>query len=113
MASYLKAAARNPGTTLAAGVATVGLTAVAAPALVATPVLGVLGFTADGVVGGSIAAGVQSVLGNVAVGSVFATAQSAAAGGGGAAVVAGATQIVGGIAAVGAAAGKVLSWVLS
>ncbi|PVG00923.1 hypothetical protein CPB86DRAFT_782166 [Serendipita vermifera] len=50
----------------------------AAVAAVATPVaLGVLGFSTGGVVAGSIAAGMQSGIGNVAAGSLFAMAQAA------------------------------------
>ena len=38
--------------------------------------LGVLGFGSTGIVGGSLAAGIQSWIGNVAGGSWFATLQS-------------------------------------
>ncbi|PQK16857.1 hypothetical protein BB8028_0007g00580 [Beauveria bassiana] len=52
----------------------------AAHGLVAAPILGAAGFTANGVAAGSAAAAVQSGIGNVVGGSVFATLQSAAAG---------------------------------
>ena len=71
--------------------------------IVAAPlVLGAVGFGAGGVVSGSIAAGVHSMIGNVAPGSLFASLQSAGAAGLGLAgrTVAG---LFGGIA--GAAAG--------
>ena len=38
--------------------------------------LGAIGFGASGIVGGSIAAGVQSSIGNVVAGSLFAKLQS-------------------------------------
>jgi hypothetical protein len=48
---------------------------------------------------GSLAAGVQSSIGNVAAGSLFAAAQSAAAGGGGLAGATGGFQAVTGVVA--------------
>ncbi|EPE27545.1 hypothetical protein GLAREA_04336 [Glarea lozoyensis ATCC 20868] len=84
------------------GTATVAIAALAAPAA-----LGVVGFSAIGPVGGSIAAGLQASYGAVPAGSVFALCQSVAmggttvagtstaliaAGGGGVAVVAGALK---------------------
>ncbi|KAK4640792.1 hypothetical protein QC761_606745 [Podospora bellae-mahoneyi] len=112
MAAHVKNAAemvaRNPGTAAVAGVVTVGAVALAAPLAIAAPVLAAVGFTAEGVAATSIAAGVQAGIGNVVGGSVFAICQSAAAGGAGAAAVATGTQVVGGVAAVGAALGKFL-----
>ncbi|KAJ2995165.1 hypothetical protein NUW58_g1358 [Xylaria curta] len=70
--------AANPKQATAAGV---GAAFVVAPMLIAAPVLGLLGFGANGIVGGSIAAGVQSGIGSVVAPSLFATLQSAAAGG--------------------------------
>jgi len=50
-----------------------------AGAAVALPwILGSLGFTQTGVVAGSIAAGIQATMGNIAAGSLFAWCQSAA-----------------------------------
>lgn len=54
--------------------------AVLAP-VVAPAALGVIGFGAAGPVAGSIAALIQSSIGNVAAGSLFAMAQSVAMGG--------------------------------
>lgn len=59
----------------------------------------------------SIAATVQSSIGNVAAGSIFATLQSAGAGGVGAAVVSGAVQIGG--AGVAAAGAGIMAWAKS
>ncbi|KAK4651916.1 hypothetical protein QC762_606745 [Podospora pseudocomata] len=112
MAALVKNAAgmvaRNPGTAAVAGVVTVGAVALAAPLAIAAPVLAAVGFTAEGVAATSIAAGIQAGIGNVVGGSVFAICQSAAAGGAGAAAVATGTQVVGGVAAAGAALGKFL-----
>jgi len=44
------------------------------------PILGLVGFSAAGPVAGSIAAGIQSTIGNVAAGSLFVGAQAAAMG---------------------------------
>ncbi|KAF1949239.1 hypothetical protein CC80DRAFT_510755 [Byssothecium circinans] len=63
---------------------------VAAPGIVAGPLLAVAGFAGGGIAAGSMAAGVQSTIGAVSAGSTFATLQSAAMGGYGAATVAGA-----------------------
>ncbi|KAH9067535.1 hypothetical protein EDB87DRAFT_3643 [Lactarius vividus] len=49
--------------------------------LVTTAGLGVVGFSAAGPVAGTMAAGIQAGIGNVAAGSLFATAQSVAMGG--------------------------------
>merc|ERR1712215_666334 len=43
--------------------------------------LGAMGFSGKGVMAGSLAAGIQSGIGNVASGSIFAFAQSVSAGG--------------------------------
>lgn len=61
-----------------------GATVALCPDLVITPVLRPLGFTPDGIVAGSLAAAVQSRLGDTAAGGAFAFCQSAAAGGYGA-----------------------------
>ncbi|KAM4060323.1 interferon-induced 6-16 family protein [Hirsutella rhossiliensis] len=73
---------------------------VAAPALVATPLLGAAGFGAAGVTAGSAAAAVQSVMGSVVAPSLFSTLQSAAMGGYGVVVVHGAVQGLGALAAI-------------
>ena len=49
-----------------------GLLATAAAPIVIPAALGVAGFTAAGVGAGTIAAGIQSTIGNVAAGSAFA-----------------------------------------
>lgn len=74
-----------------------------APAVVTGPALGVLGFGASGLIGGTIAAGVQGGIGNVAAGSIFATLQSAAMGGYGIAAVNG--VVAAGAGAVGVVTG--------
>ncbi|KAM0436933.1 hypothetical protein ACHAPT_002646 [Fusarium lateritium] len=89
-------AKENPKAATAVGV---GALVCAAPALVASPVLGLIGFGANGIVGGSAAAGFQSTIGSVVAPSLFATLQSAGAGGYGVSAVYGAVQ---GAAAVGA-----------
>lgn len=71
----------------------------AAPFLVPAA-LGTVGFSSTGVVGGSIAAGMQAGIGNVAAGSAFAACQSMAMGG---AIVPAATAATG--AATGTAGG--------
>ncbi|KAH8801371.1 hypothetical protein F5884DRAFT_862071 [Xylogone sp. PMI_703] len=58
-----------------------------APGILWVPALGVVGFGPGGIGAGTWAAGIQSGIGNVAAGSVFATMQSAGAGGAGAAVL--------------------------
>ncbi|KAG6034866.1 hypothetical protein E4U41_006347 [Claviceps citrina] len=80
---------------VAAATAGTGLFVVAAPAVVSTPLLSWLGFG----VAGSVAAAIQSSIGNVVAGGLFATLQSAAAGGAGAAVVNGAVSAAGGLTA--------------
>lgn len=80
----------NPGkTALIAG----GAVLVVAPGIVTQPALAMAGFGSEGVAAGSLAAGVQSGIGNVVAGSAFAGLQSAGAGGAGAAVLAAAVQI--------------------
>ncbi|KAK6222388.1 hypothetical protein LQW54_001088 [Pestalotiopsis sp. IQ-011] len=56
------------------------------------PALSAAGFTPAGIAAGSIAAGVQSTIGNVAAGSLFATLQSAGMGGYGVTVLHAAAQ---------------------
>ncbi|KAK3400288.1 hypothetical protein B0T20DRAFT_349218 [Sordaria brevicollis] len=90
---------QNPKAAAALGLTAGGLTVVAAPALLTGPVLSVIGFGSSGVVGGSIAAGIQGMIGNVVAGSWFATATSAAMGGYGVATVAAVGQGVGAAAA--------------
>ncbi|KAM0562152.1 hypothetical protein ACHAPJ_002597 [Fusarium lateritium] len=75
-----------------------GLAMAAAPALVASPALAAAGFGANGIVGGTVAAGAQSAIGNVVAPGVFATLQSAGAGGYGVAIVNGVVQGAGVIA---------------
>ncbi|KAK3339570.1 hypothetical protein B0H65DRAFT_511754 [Neurospora tetraspora] len=90
---------QNPKAAAALGLTAGGLTVVAAPALLTGPVLSFMGFGSSGVVGGSIAAGIQGMIGNVVAGSWFATATSAAMGGYGVPVVAAVGQGVGAAAA--------------
>ncbi|KAF9785311.1 hypothetical protein BJ322DRAFT_823627 [Thelephora terrestris] len=65
---------------LGVGAGIVGAT-ILAPFLT-VPVLNVVGFSAAGPVAGSLAAGLQATIGNVAAGSLFATAQATAMGAG-------------------------------
>ena len=84
--------------TAVGGAAIVGTVAIAAPYVV----LPAFGFGGGGVVAGTVAAGWQATIGNVAAGSLFATLQSAGAAG----LSWGTTAAVGATAsAVGAAAG--------
>ncbi|KAI1116771.1 hypothetical protein F5Y14DRAFT_448568 [Nemania sp. NC0429] len=91
----------DPETAFAIGTSMVW---VVAPMFVATPILASLGFGADGIIAGSAAAAVQDGISNGAVGSLFATLQSAGTGGYGASTVAGAVQgfgaLVAGLSAV-------------
>ncbi|KAG6246315.1 hypothetical protein E4U23_004718 [Claviceps purpurea] len=57
---------------------------VAVPGLIAAPMLGLLGFGSLGPGAGTVAALIQSLIGNVAAGSLFAMLQSAGMGGAGA-----------------------------
>ncbi|KAK3487959.1 uncharacterized protein B0T23DRAFT_219083 [Neurospora hispaniola] len=101
----------NPKAAAALGLTAGGLTVVAAPALLTGPVLSFMGFGSGGIAGGSFAAAIQGMIGNVVAGSWFATATSAAMGGYGVPVVAAVGQGVGAAAAVagGAYATKELS----
>jgi len=103
--------AANPGTAAAYGAAGVGLVLLVAPASVAAPVLGAVGFGADGVIAGSSAAAMQSSIGSIVSPSLFATCQSAAAGGYGAATVYPAVQAIGGV--ITSSAGATVAWVKS
>ncbi|KAJ7752887.1 hypothetical protein B0H16DRAFT_1690905 [Mycena metata] len=73
----------HPIKTAAAAIGLIALGGITVGPAILVGTLNVLGFSASGVVGGSIAAGIQSAFygGYVASGSVFALAQSAAAGG--------------------------------
>ncbi|TGJ86713.1 hypothetical protein E0Z10_g2023 [Xylaria hypoxylon] len=93
-------AVANPGKTAAFGA---GAALIAVPMVVAAPVLGAIGFGANGIIAGSAAAGIQSGIGSVVAPSIFATLQSAAAGGYGIAAVSAAIQGAGTlVASVGA-----------
>ena len=82
-------------------------TAVGVGTVAAAPVvLSAAGFSATGIVAGSMAATAQSAIGNVAAGSLFATLQSVGAVGGLSATAAGATTVT--TAATGVAAGAAL-----
>ena len=72
------------------------------------PLLGAAGFGSGGVFGGSLAAGVQAGIGNVAAGSTFAFLQSAGAGGAALGAVNGVIQGAGLAVAGGAAAAGVM-----
>ncbi|KAI1097311.1 hypothetical protein F4804DRAFT_327962 [Jackrogersella minutella] len=89
--------AENPKSATMYGIAG---TAIIVPGAFSAPALGVIGFGAN-VMPGSIAAGAQAGIGNVAAGSLFATLQSAGAHGYGAAIVNAAVQ-AGGAATAGA-----------
>lgn len=96
------------------GAIAIGTVCVVGPGIIASPLLTAGGLTSNGVVGGtqiflshchklrlikligSIAATVQSSIGNVVAGSTFATLQSAGAGGPGLAAVNAAIQLAGG-----------------
>lgn len=107
--------------------AAAGATAVIIPGVVVAPVLAVAGFGAQGIIGGecslwtllmqycvpnidldvssgSIAAGIQATIGNVAAGGLFAIFQSAGMAGYDAGIVNGGVQIAGVVAAAAAAA---------
>ncbi|KAF5239767.1 hypothetical protein FANTH_9846 [Fusarium anthophilum] len=81
---------------------------IVAPGLVATPILGALGFSAGGIAAGSAAAGIQSGIGIVVAGSPFAILQSAGAGGAGLAVVNGVVQASGAVVGAGGLAAKLM-----
>ncbi|KAL4750797.1 hypothetical protein BDW72DRAFT_109576 [Aspergillus terricola var. indicus] len=98
-------AAKNPGS---AASTAAGLAVIAAPGLVIAPMLSALGFGAGGVQACSLAASAQSVVGNIAAGSTFATLQSAGTGGAGLAVIDGVAQAGGLAVGVGNAG---LAWV--
>lgn len=55
-----------------------GVSALVASTGIGVPLLGAIGFSAAGPVAGSMAAGAQAFVGNVAAGSFFAAAQAAA-----------------------------------
>ncbi|KAJ9138349.1 hypothetical protein NKR23_g8471 [Pleurostoma richardsiae] len=99
----------NPGTVALAVVAGAGIATAAAPGAVAAPVLGALGFGSNGIAAGSVAATVQSGIGNIVAPSAFSMLQSAAAGGYGAATVIPAVQGAG--AGIAGAAGAGIAWV--
>ncbi|KAL6235166.1 hypothetical protein BDW75DRAFT_240448 [Aspergillus navahoensis] len=104
-AQAIEWASQNPA--LAAST-TVGAGVIAAPGLVVAPALSALGFSAGGVQAYSLAASAQSVIGNVAAGSMFATLQSAGTGGAGLAVINGIAQTGTLVVGVGSAG---LAWV--
>ncbi|OTA67353.1 hypothetical protein K449DRAFT_419984 [Hypoxylon sp. EC38] len=79
----------------------VGATAGAAAII---PILAAVGFGPGGIVIGSLAALVQSFIGNVSAGSLFAFLQSASMGGGAAGVL----QAIG--AAIGAGIARLFGW---
>ncbi|OCK92363.1 uncharacterized protein K441DRAFT_678911 [Cenococcum geophilum 1.58] len=106
----MRFAGKNPGVAVGACIGTAGLIVLVAPTVVSAPVLLATGFSSSGVGAGTIAAGAQGSIGNVAAGSVFATLQSAGAGGAGLAAVNGVAQ-VGGCAM--AAAGSGLAFLKS
>ena len=64
-----------------AGLVVGGIVGISAATIGVPVALSTIGFSAAGVVGGSIAAGVQSGIGSVAAGSTFAVLQSAGAAG--------------------------------
>ncbi|UKZ48582.1 hypothetical protein TrVGV298_002807 [Trichoderma virens] len=102
---------RTPLLTAATVVTGTGLLVVAAPAILTAPAMGLAGaagFTPAGIAASSAASAMHAGIGNVAVGSIFATLQSAATGGYGVAVLTGAAQTAGGaVAGVGGLGGIV------
>ncbi|KAI0338974.1 hypothetical protein BDW22DRAFT_1348114 [Trametopsis cervina] len=74
----------NPGRTV---LVVAGGATIIAPMLIAGPLLGMVGFGASGPIAGTLAAFIQSCIGNVAAGSLFAILQSAAMGGAGTVLV--------------------------
>ncbi|EHK25598.1 uncharacterized protein TRIVIDRAFT_189366 [Trichoderma virens Gv29-8] len=106
-----KTAWENPLLTAATVVTGTGLLVVAAPAILTAPAMGLAGaagFTPAGIAASSAASAMHAGIGNVAVGSIFATLQSAATGGYGVAVLTGAAQTAGGaVAGVGGLGGIV------
>ncbi|KAK4151021.1 hypothetical protein C8A00DRAFT_36368 [Chaetomidium leptoderma] len=93
---------------IVAAVAVGGAIVAMAPQVIIVPVLGLLGFTGNGVAASSIAATVHASIGNVAPGSLFATLQSAGAAGAGSGAVTAATQIAGSAVAAAAVGGRFL-----
>ncbi|WZH44453.1 uncharacterized protein QYS62_005477 [Fusarium acuminatum] len=83
-----------------------GVAVIAVPALVAGPLLGILGFGAAGITAGSAAAGIQSGIGSVIAPGLFATLQSAGAGGYGVAAVHTVVQAAGVLVAAAGVAGN-------
>ncbi|KAI4170754.1 MAG: hypothetical protein LQ343_004716 [Gyalolechia ehrenbergii] len=77
-----------------------------APGLLAGPVLGSVGFGAQGVVRGSAAAAHHAEIGNVVARSFFAVLQSAGAGGYGVAVVNGVVQVGAALMGMGSVIGR-------
>ncbi|KAJ5796398.1 uncharacterized protein N7518_004938 [Penicillium psychrosexuale] len=98
-------ALKNPNLAACAVAGAGGVAVVAAPVLVTAPILSGLGFNTAGVAAGSFAAAIQSSIGNVAAGSLFAAGQSAGAGAGGLGLVAvnTAAQAAGVLTSVGSA----------
>ncbi|KAI9694368.1 MAG: hypothetical protein M1820_008968 [Bogoriella megaspora] len=70
------------------------------PWLLTGPILSLLGFGPGGVIGGSIAAWIQSITHPIVRGGIFATLRSAAMGGFGTAIVNGLTSAAGVVGAV-------------
>ncbi|KAF7300360.1 hypothetical protein HMN09_00919300 [Mycena chlorophos] len=102
----------HPAAVAAAAVGITVVATVAAP-LVLVGVIHAIGFGSSGVVAASIAAGLQSAIGNVAAGSLFAICQSIGAGGAALAVAAPVAAAAGGVGG-GIVAGKMvdgIDWV--
>ncbi|KAK1978080.1 hypothetical protein LZ30DRAFT_599936, partial [Colletotrichum cereale] len=91
----------NPGQATCYAVGAGSLVVLASPALFSSPVLTAVGFGNKGVIAKSVAAGLQSGIGNVVTPSYFATFTSAQMGGYGVAIVNGVVQVGAGAAAVG------------
>ncbi|KAK1827350.1 hypothetical protein QBC39DRAFT_420555 [Podospora conica] len=102
-------AAENPKNVAGGAAVIAGAAVITAPGMLTGPVLKILGFGSFGPKAGTIAAGVQSGIGNVVAKSVFATVQSAQMGGYGAGMVASAAQGVGATLVV--AGGVAMGWV--
>ncbi|KAF2639371.1 hypothetical protein P280DRAFT_470741 [Massarina eburnea CBS 473.64] len=89
---------RHPEQTMMiiAGIAATPVAVASVPALLAA-----FGFTAEGIAAGSIAAGIQSSIGNVAAGSIFATLMSAGQAGAGLGAIQGIVGAITGLTAAG------------